>query len=76
MNLQNSVCHLCFSLCWGRPFKVYVYPEDPKGDLKETSGGPSPDYLKVLDSIRRSPLYTPDPGQVWSLSSFKVSCQG
>ena len=51
------------SLCWGRPFKVYIYPSEDTGGVGKERAPVSPDYLKVLEAIRRSPLYTPDPSQ-------------
>ena len=57
---NNSFCNMesCFdfSKCAGRPFKVFVYPEDENVP-------PSSSYLKILSAIKDSRFYTSDPDQ-------------
>jgi len=43
-----------FSLCEGRPFRLYVYP-------LEEAVPPSSSYMKILAALRESRYYTPDP---------------
>jgi len=56
--LKNSFCNMetCFdySKCSGRPFKVYVYPEDDNVP-------PSNSYMKIINVIKDSRFYTNDP---------------
>ncbi|KAF0297992.1 Exostosin-1 [Amphibalanus amphitrite] len=48
----------CFdvSRCAGRPFRVYVYPEDP-------GAPPGRTYRRLLDAVRESRLATTDPAE-------------
>jgi len=43
-----------FSLCEGRPFRLYVYP-------LEEAVPPSSSYMKILAALRESRYYTADP---------------
>ena len=43
-----------YSKCSGRPFKVYVYPEDDNVP-------PSNSYIKIINVIKDSRFYTSDP---------------
>ena len=58
--LNTSLCSMerCFdfSRCSGRPFKVFVYPEDD-------NVLPSSSYNKIISAIRDSRFYTSDPAQ-------------
>lgn len=58
--LDRLQCRMetCFDLskCRGRPFKVYVYPEDEQARPSET-------YGKILNRIRESNYYTSDPDE-------------
>ena len=58
--LNTSLCSMekCFdfSRCSGRPFKVYVYPEDD-------NVLPSSSYNKIISAIKDSRFYTSDPNQ-------------
>ena len=58
--LNTSLCSMerCFnfSRCSGRPFKVFVYPEDD-------NVLPSSSYSKIISAIRDSRFYTGDPAQ-------------
>merc|ERR1719228_712763 len=57
--LDPSLCTMerCFdfSKCTGRPFKVYVYPEDDNVP-------PSSSYSKIISAIKDSKFYTADAG--------------
>ena len=59
-SLNTSLCSMerCFdfSRCSGRPFKVYVYPEDD-------NVLPSSSYNKIISAIKDSRFYTSDPNQ-------------
>ena len=58
--LNTSLCSMekCFdfSRCSGRPFKIYVYPEDD-------NVLPSSSYNKIISAIKDSRFYTSDPNQ-------------
>jgi len=45
-----------FTKCSGRPFKVYVYPEDEYVI-------PSDNYAKIVNRLRQSTYYTPNPDE-------------
>ena len=57
---SKTTCSMetCFDYtkCSGRPFRVYVYPDDDNVP-------PSSSYLKILNAIKDSRFYTPDPNQ-------------
>ncbi len=56
--LDNSKCRMetCFnfSKCVGRPFKVFVYPEDEYSIVSDS-------YAKILNHLRESNYYTSNP---------------
>jgi len=56
--LNSTLCTMAscfdFSLCEGRPFRLYVYP-------LEDAVPPSSSYMKILAALRESRYYTPDP---------------
>lgn len=58
--LDHNKCRMetCFNFtkCSGRPFKVYVYPD-------EENLVPSENYAKILDRIRHSTYYTENPDE-------------
>jgi len=56
--LNSTLCTMAscfdFSLCSGRPFRLYVYP-------LEDAVPPSSSYMKILAALRESRYYTSDP---------------